>query len=87
METYAALRLHVDSWRWDGVPFFIRAGKRLPMTTTEVLVELKRPPLRPHRPPSEANYLRFRLSPDVDHRARRPRQEARREHGSGSRPS
>jgi glucose-6-phosphate 1-dehydrogenase len=64
VETFAALRLHVDSWRWDGVPFFIRAGKCLPTSTTEVLVTLKRPPLR-HTGPEETNYLRFRLSPDV----------------------
>src|SRR4029079_7278098 len=47
VETFAAVRLHVDSWRWEGVPFFIRAGKCLPISTTEVLVTLKRPPLRP----------------------------------------
>jgi glucose-6-phosphate 1-dehydrogenase len=64
VETYAAVRLHVDSWRWDGVPFFIRAGKCLPVSTTEVLVTLKRPPLR-RLGPEEPNYLRFRLSPDV----------------------
>ncbi len=63
-ETFAAIRLHVDSWRWDGVPFFIRAGKCLPMSTTEVLVTLKRPPLR-HAGPQETNHLRFRLSPDL----------------------
>ncbi len=45
VETFAAVRLHIDSWRWDGVPFFIRAGKCLPTTTTEVTVTLKRPPL------------------------------------------
>jgi glucose-6-phosphate 1-dehydrogenase len=64
VETFAAVRLHVDSWRWEGVPFFIRAGKCLPSTTTEVLVKLKRPPLT-RLLPSESNYLRFRLSPDV----------------------
>jgi glucose-6-phosphate 1-dehydrogenase len=64
VETYAAVRLHVDSWRWDGVPFFIRAGKNLPISTTEVLVSLKRPPLR-RVGPEETNHLRFRLSPDV----------------------
>jgi glucose-6-phosphate 1-dehydrogenase len=64
VETFGAVRLHIDSWRWDGVPFFIRAGKCLPISTTEVLVKLKRPPSRglaPERP----NYFRFRLSPDV----------------------
>jgi len=64
VETFAAVRLHVDSWRWEGVPFFIRAGKCLPTTTTEVLVTLKRPPLR-HVGPEETNHVRFRLSPDV----------------------
>jgi glucose-6-phosphate 1-dehydrogenase len=64
VETFAAVRLHVDSWRWEGVPFFIRAGKCLPTTATEVLVTLKRPPLR-HVGPEETNHVRFRLSPDV----------------------
>jgi glucose-6-phosphate 1-dehydrogenase len=64
VETFAAVRLHVDSWRWDGVPFFIRAGKCMPVSTTEVLVSLKRPPLR-RLGPQETNHLRFRLSPDV----------------------
>jgi glucose-6-phosphate 1-dehydrogenase len=64
VETYAAVRLHIDSWRWDGVPFFIRAGKCMPTSTTEVLVSLKRPPLR-RVGPEETNHLRFRLSPDV----------------------
>jgi glucose-6-phosphate 1-dehydrogenase len=64
VETFAAVRLHIDSWRWDGVPVFIRAGKCLPTSTTEVLVTLKRPPLR-RAGPEEANYLRFRLSPEV----------------------
>jgi glucose-6-phosphate 1-dehydrogenase len=63
VETYAALRLQIDSWRWEGVPFFIRAGKRMATSCTEVLVTLKRPPLR--RGPEDANYYRFRLSPDV----------------------
>src|SRR5207249_214144 len=63
VETFAAVRLHIDSWRWDGVPFFIRAGKCLPTTTTEVLVELEPPPLR--RLSAGANYFRFRLSPEV----------------------
>jgi len=66
VETYAAVRLHADSWRWAGVPFFIRAGKCLPAKATEVFVWLKQPPQRvfdqPEAPP---NYIRFRLSPDV----------------------
>ncbi len=64
VETFAAVRLHVDSWRWDGVPFFIRAGKCMPVSTTEVLVTLKRPPLR-RVGPEETNHFRFRLSPEV----------------------
>lgn len=64
VETFAAARLYIDSWRWEGVPFFIRAGKCLPATTTEVLVKLKRPPLN-RLAPGETNYIRFRLSPDV----------------------
>jgi len=64
VETFAAVRLHVDSWRWDGVPFLIRAGKCLPVTATEVVVTLKRPPLL-HLSADARNTLCFRLSPDV----------------------
>jgi glucose-6-phosphate 1-dehydrogenase len=64
VETYAAVRLHIDSWRWDGVPFFIAAGKRLAATATEALITLRRPPLSKLRP-SESNYIRFRLGPDT----------------------
>jgi len=64
VETFAAARLRIDSPRWNGVPFFIRAGKRLPTTTTEVLVLLKRPPIA-KLCTGHANYVRFRLSPDV----------------------
>jgi glucose-6-phosphate 1-dehydrogenase len=64
VETFAAVRLHIDSWRWEGVPFFIRAGKCMPVDATEVLVTLKRPPLR-KLSPEDANYYRFRLGPDV----------------------
>jgi glucose-6-phosphate 1-dehydrogenase len=63
-ETFAAVRLEVDSWRWQGVPFLIRAGKSLPLTATEVLVDLKRPPLS-RLSPEESNYFRFRLGPMV----------------------
>jgi glucose-6-phosphate 1-dehydrogenase len=66
VETFAALRLHIDSWRWAGVPFYIRAGKCLPVTATEIRVELKRPPQAVFdRLSPTPNYLRFRLSPDV----------------------
>ncbi|HLZ28864.1 MAG TPA: glucose-6-phosphate dehydrogenase [Chloroflexota bacterium] len=64
VETYAALRLEVDSWRWAGVPWMLRAGKSLPVTTTEVLVRFKRPPLT-HISHMDANYLRFRLNPEI----------------------
>jgi glucose-6-phosphate 1-dehydrogenase len=66
--TYAALRLHVDSWRWEGVPFYVRAGKRLGVTATEVIVELRNPPLVVFREPMPklGNYVRFRLSPEVE---------------------
>ncbi|HEY4394232.1 MAG TPA: glucose-6-phosphate dehydrogenase [Polyangia bacterium] len=78
MATYAALRLSVDSWRWQGVPFFVRAGKCLAETVTEVAVELKVPPqvVFPEPPPSVGNTIRFRLSPEVtitvDARAKKP---------------
>jgi len=63
-ETFAAVRLTIDSWRWAGVPFFIRAGKCLPLTATEVLVDLKRPPLS-RLSPEDSNYFRFRLGPMI----------------------
>jgi glucose-6-phosphate 1-dehydrogenase len=67
VETYVALRLGIDTWRWGGVPFFIRAGKCLPVTATEVVVELKRPPFDvfAERRLATANHLRFRLTPDI----------------------
>jgi glucose-6-phosphate 1-dehydrogenase len=76
--TYAALRLHVDSWRWEGVPFYVRAGKCLARTVTEVTVELKSPPpvVFAEPPCDRCNYVRFRLSPEVviavGARAKRP---------------
>src|ERR1700723_640624 len=63
VETFAALRLEIDSWRWVGVPFLIRAGKRLAVTATEVLVKLKRPPVGKALPGE--NYFRFRVSPEI----------------------
>jgi glucose-6-phosphate 1-dehydrogenase len=69
IETFAALKLSVDTWRWAGVPFYVRAGKKLPLACTEVLVELKAPPravFNEKLPPiGHGNYIRFRLSPDV----------------------
>jgi glucose-6-phosphate 1-dehydrogenase len=66
VETFAALRLDIDSWRWADVPFLIRTGKRLPVTATEVLATFRRPPQRlfDEPLPAHANYLRFRLGPD-----------------------
>ena len=65
VETYIALRLHIDSQRWTGVPFYIRAGKRLPATATEVVVELSEPmPDVFPEPGIAGNYFRFRLGPD-----------------------
>lgn len=66
VETFAAMRMYIDSWRWAGVPFYLRAGKRLPTTVTEVLVRLRHAPqsvfddIAAHRP----NHIRFRLGPD-----------------------
>ena len=68
VETFGALRLFIDSWRWEGVPWYLRAGKSLPETVAEVLVELKPPPQRlfDDSAPADgrANYVRFRLSPN-----------------------
>lgn len=67
VETFVALRLHIDTMRWAGVPFYLRAGKRLPVTAMEVLVELKHPPQAVFDPihGGQSNYLRFRFSPEV----------------------
>ena len=67
VETYAAVRIAVDNWRWAGVPFFVRTGKRLAATATEIDVVLKPPPYSPFGEPRAAggNYVRFRLSPEV----------------------
>jgi len=72
VETFVALKLEIDTWRWAGVPFYIRAGKRLPLTATEVVVTLKCPPLTifdqdlgEDGQPTASNYFRFRLGPEV----------------------
>ena len=67
VETFAALCLHIDTWRWADVPFYIRTGKRLPLTTTQVIVDLKRPPVAifDEIDAAQSNYFRFRLSPEV----------------------
>jgi glucose-6-phosphate 1-dehydrogenase len=65
VETFVALKLEIDSWRWAGVPFYIRAGKSLPVTCTEVIVRLRRAPkVFPHCP-GAPNYFRFRISPEM----------------------
>ena len=65
VETFAAVKLEVDSWRWSGVPFLIRAGKKLPITATEVFVKLRKPPLGKSGYEGR-NYYRFRLGPNIE---------------------
>src|ERR1700678_987879 len=66
VETFAALRLEIKSWRWDGVPFYIRAGKNLPETCMEVVGRLRKPPATNLLPPdAKQNYVRFRISPEM----------------------
>jgi len=79
VETYAAMELHLDSWRWAGVPFYVRAGKSLAATATEALVEFQRPPRDLFAEPvtDGRNYIRFRLGPDrvaigIGARAKKP---------------
>jgi glucose-6-phosphate 1-dehydrogenase len=64
-ETFAALRLEVNSWRWQGVPFYIRAGKQMPITCTEILLRLRRPPKVYGNSELPSNHIRIRISPDV----------------------
>jgi glucose-6-phosphate 1-dehydrogenase len=65
VETFAALQLTINSWRWNGVPIYIRAGKELPVTCTEVLVQFRQPPAVYTSAPPPANNVRFRISPEV----------------------
>ena len=65
VETFAALRLEVDSWRWKGVPFYIRAGKNLPVTCTEVIGRLRKPPSVVKDSALSQNHVRFRISPEM----------------------
>jgi len=65
VETFAALRLDINSWRWQGVPFYIRAGKSLPVTCTEIVCRLRKPPTVIPADVLKSDYLRFRISPDV----------------------
>ncbi len=88
VETFAALCLHIDTWRWAGVPFYIRAGKCLPITATEVIVDAegrRRSRSSTRSRPRRSNYFRFRLSPEVVDRGRRPRQARGRRAWSASR--
>jgi glucose-6-phosphate 1-dehydrogenase len=64
-ETFAALRLEIDSWRWKGVPFYIRAGKNLPVTSTEALGRFRKPPAAVSDAALAQNHLRFRISPEM----------------------
>jgi glucose-6-phosphate 1-dehydrogenase len=65
VETFAAVRMEVDSWRWKGVPFYIRAGKNLPVTCTEAVARLKKPPSVIDEDALSENHLRFRISPEM----------------------
>ena len=66
VETYAALRLEVKNWRWDGVPFYIRAGKNMPITCTEVIARFRKPPANGSgKDGLPTNYVRFRISPEM----------------------
>jgi glucose-6-phosphate 1-dehydrogenase len=65
VETFVALRLEIDSWRWRGVPFYLRAGKNLPVTCTEALARFRRAPAIIGSPALTKNYLRFRISPEM----------------------
>jgi len=65
VETFAALKLHIDSWRWRGVPFYIRAGKCLAVTCTEILIRLRQPPTMYKHYALGANFVRLRISPDI----------------------
>jgi glucose-6-phosphate 1-dehydrogenase len=65
VETFAALKLRIDSWRWRGVPFYLRAGKNLAVTGTEILIRLRQPPTMYQHYDLKSNYVRLRISPDV----------------------
>jgi glucose-6-phosphate 1-dehydrogenase len=65
VETFAAMRLAIDSWRWQGVPFYLRAGKCLPVTCTEMVVRMRQPPTFYEQVDLRPNYLRFRIAPDA----------------------
>ena len=83
VETFVAVKLFIETWRWAGVPIYIRAGKELPVTATEVMVHFKRPPretfdeIVPHR----SGHVRMRHQPRCQYRHGRARQAAGRTHG------
>jgi len=68
VETFVAVKLYIDNWRWAGVPIYIRAGKELPLTATELMVEFRRPPRETFGEivPSLSSHVRMRISPDID---------------------
>jgi glucose-6-phosphate 1-dehydrogenase len=68
VETFVAVRLYIDSWRWAGVPIYIRAGKELPVAATELVVEFRRPPRETFGEivPSLSSHVRMRMSPDIN---------------------
>ena len=68
VETFVAVKLHIDTWRWAGVPIYIRAGKLLPVTATELIVQFKRPPRETFDElvPLSSGHVRMRISPDVN---------------------
>ena len=65
VETFAAVKLEIDNWRWQGVPFYIRAGKCLPVTSTEIVVRLRKPPTMFKGYDLKSNYFRFQISPQI----------------------
>jgi glucose-6-phosphate 1-dehydrogenase len=65
VETFATLKLDIDSWRWRGVPFYIRSGKNLPVTCTEITVRLRQAPTMYRHFDLESNHFRFRISPEI----------------------
>ena len=65
METFAVMKLEINSWRWRGVPFYIRAGKCLPVTCTEIMLRLRQPPTMFREFDLKSNYCRVRISPDI----------------------
>ena len=65
VETFVAMRLFINSWRWKGVPFFLRTGKSLATTGTQIVARLRQPPAVFSGEPPAPNYIRFQVSPDT----------------------